>query len=276
MRVEHRPQAAEDAALPVDQRAVAVEREGVEVVEADGRHGAVSCQTCPTRRDTWVSVRAAVVRDAVGIGVATGAYALSFGAISTAAGFSIAQTCVLSLAMFTGASQFALVGVVGTGGAGSAGVAATAVLLGTRNALYGVRLAPLLGVSGCAGSGRRTWSSTRAPRWRRPVRTRAPAAWASGRPASPSSCAGTPGRRSAPWAPACSRIRARWASTRQRPPRSSRSSRRGFCTARRRRWPRSPCWRPCVSTPFVAAGVPVLLAALVAVAAGLRPRAGGG
>jgi predicted branched-subunit amino acid permease len=54
-------------------------------------------------------------------------------AISTAAGFSIAQTCVVSLAMFTGASQFALVGVVGTGGAGSAGVA-TSVLMGTRTA----------------------------------------------------------------------------------------------------------------------------------------------
>jgi predicted branched-subunit amino acid permease len=93
--------------------------------------------------DTWPAVRAAVVRDAVGVGVATGAYALSFGAIAQAAGFSVAQACVLSLAMFTGASQFALVGVVGTGGAASAG-AATAILLGSRNALYGVRLAPLL------------------------------------------------------------------------------------------------------------------------------------
>ena len=100
-----------------------------------------------TERDAWPTERAAVVRDAVGIGVATGAYALSFGAISTAAGLSVAQTCVLSLAMFTGASQFALAGVVGTGGAASAGVA-TAVLLGTRNALYGVRLAPLLRVRG--------------------------------------------------------------------------------------------------------------------------------
>ena len=106
----------------------------------------------PADRDTWPIVRAAVVRDAVGIGVATGAYALSFGAIAQAAGFSVAQTCVLSLAMFTGASQFALVGVVGTGGAASAGVA-TAVLLGTRNALYGVRLAPLLRQRGLARLG---------------------------------------------------------------------------------------------------------------------------
>lgn len=103
-------------------------------------------------RDTWPAVRAAVVRDAVGIGVATGAYALSFGAIAQAAGFSVAQACVLSLAMFTGASQFALVGVIGTGGGASAGVA-TAVLLGTRNALYGVRLAPLLRPRGLARLG---------------------------------------------------------------------------------------------------------------------------
>src|SRR5258706_8869259 len=88
-----------------------------------------------------------IVRDALGIGIATGAYALSFGAISTAAGLSLLQTCALSLLMFTGASQFALVGVIGAGGSVWTG-AATAVLLGSRNALYGLRLASLLGVAG--------------------------------------------------------------------------------------------------------------------------------
>jgi predicted branched-subunit amino acid permease len=83
------------------------------------------------------------MRDALGIGVATGAYALSFGAISTAAGLSLLQTCALSVLMFTGASQFALVGVVGAGGSVWAG-AATAALLGSRNVLYGVRLSSLL------------------------------------------------------------------------------------------------------------------------------------
>jgi len=89
------------------------------------------------------TTRRGVIRDALGIGVATGAYALSFGAISTAAGLSLLQTCALSLLMFTGASQFALVGVVGAGGSVWAG-AATAALLGSRNALYGMRLASLL------------------------------------------------------------------------------------------------------------------------------------
>ena len=49
--------------------------------------------------------------------------------------------------MFTGASQFALVGVISSGGSVWAG-AATAALLGMRNALYGVRLSSLLDVRG--------------------------------------------------------------------------------------------------------------------------------
>lgn len=72
---------------------------------------------------------------------------MSFGAISTAAGLSVLQTCALSVLMFTGASQFALVGVVGAGGSVWTG-AATAILLGARNALYGLRLSSLLDVRG--------------------------------------------------------------------------------------------------------------------------------
>jgi branched chain amino acid efflux pump len=87
--------------------------------------------------------RSAVIRDGLGVGVATGAYGVSFGAISVAAGLTVVQTCALSLLVFTGASQFALVGVVAAGGAPVSG-ALTALLLGTRNTLYGLRLAPLL------------------------------------------------------------------------------------------------------------------------------------
>lgn len=87
--------------------------------------------------------RRAILRDAIGIAVASGAYAISFGAISTAAGLSLAETCFLSAVMFTGASQFALVGVVGAGGTVWAGAVAAA-LLGSRNALYGLRLSSLL------------------------------------------------------------------------------------------------------------------------------------
>ena len=88
-----------------------------------------------------------MVRDAVGIGLGVGAYGISFGAVATTAGLSVLQACALSLLVFTGASQFALVGVLGAGGTVLAGVA-SALLLGSRNALYAVRLADLLRLRG--------------------------------------------------------------------------------------------------------------------------------
>lgn len=91
--------------------------------------------------------RRTVVRDSLGVAVATGTYGLSFGAVGVASGLDVAQTCVLSLLMFTGASQFALVGVLGAGGSALSGTS-TALLLGTRNTLYGLRMAPLLGYRG--------------------------------------------------------------------------------------------------------------------------------
>jgi predicted branched-subunit amino acid permease len=91
--------------------------------------------------------RRAIVRDSLGVGIATGLYGTSFGAISVAAGLSVVQTCVLSLVMFTGASQFAFVGVAASGGAPLSG-ALTALMLGTRNTLYGLKLAPMLGFRG--------------------------------------------------------------------------------------------------------------------------------
>jgi 4-azaleucine resistance transporter AzlC len=87
--------------------------------------------------------RRQVVRDSLGVGIATGLYGTSFGAVAVASGLSVAQTCVLSLVMFTGASQFALVGVLAGGGTPLAS-AMTALLLGSRNTLYGLRMAPLL------------------------------------------------------------------------------------------------------------------------------------
>lgn len=82
-------------------------------------------------------------RNALGIGIATGAYALSFGAISVASGLSVLQTQTLSLFMFTGASQFAFVGVIGAGG-GAVIAIVTALLLGARNSLYALSLGPVL------------------------------------------------------------------------------------------------------------------------------------
>jgi predicted branched-subunit amino acid permease len=87
------------------------------------------------------------LRNALGIGIATGAFGISFGAVGTAGGLSIVQTCALSLLMFTGASQYAFAGVIGSGGTALAATA-TALLLGTRNAFYGLRLSLLLRVRG--------------------------------------------------------------------------------------------------------------------------------
>jgi predicted branched-subunit amino acid permease len=91
--------------------------------------------------------RAAVLRDAVGLGLAVGLYGVAFGAAAVAAGLNLWQAMTLSLLMFTGASQFALVGVLGAGG-GALAAAGSALLLGTRNTVYGVRLVPLLGPRG--------------------------------------------------------------------------------------------------------------------------------
>lgn len=95
-------------------------------------------------RDTdWTAQRRTVFRDSFTVGAATGAVGLSFGAIGTAVGLSVWQSGALSLLMFTGASQFALIGVLGAGGSALA-AAATAALLGSRNACYGLRLSAIL------------------------------------------------------------------------------------------------------------------------------------
>jgi predicted branched-subunit amino acid permease len=89
------------------------------------------------------AARSQTLRDAVGLGVAVGLYGAAFGAAAVAAGLTPWQAVTMSALMFTGASQFALVGVLGAGGSALAAVA-SALLLGTRNTVYGVRLVPLL------------------------------------------------------------------------------------------------------------------------------------
>jgi predicted branched-subunit amino acid permease len=95
----------------------------------------------------WHVERRAILVNAVSVGLATAAYGVSFGAISVTGGLTVLQTQVLSVFMFTGGSQFALVGVLIAGGGGASAVA-TSVLLGVRNAFYGVTMAPVLRVSG--------------------------------------------------------------------------------------------------------------------------------
>lgn len=87
------------------------------------------------------------VRDGLGVGIAAGLAGLAFGTSAVTAGLSVAQASVLSVLAFTGASQFALVGVIAGGGNLAAGVAG-ALLLGARNTLYGLRLSDVLGWRG--------------------------------------------------------------------------------------------------------------------------------
>jgi 4-azaleucine resistance transporter AzlC len=96
---------------------------------------------------SWERERATIRRDAGGIAAYAVAFGMSYGAVSVTSGLSVAQTCVLSMVMFTGASQFAFIGVVGDGGSALAGVPA-ALLLGLRNTFYGVRMSGILGVRG--------------------------------------------------------------------------------------------------------------------------------
>jgi predicted branched-subunit amino acid permease len=95
----------------------------------------------------WDVERRGIVVNALGVGIAVAAYGVSFGAIAVTGGLTVQQAMVLSLLMFTGGSQFAFIGVVIAGG-GAASAVATSVLLGLRNAFYGLSMAPILQVRG--------------------------------------------------------------------------------------------------------------------------------
>lgn len=92
---------------------------------------------------TFDEVRGGIVRSALFVGLAVSVYGVAFGALGITAGLTVAQTCALSILMFTGASQLAFVGVIGSGGSPATAIA-TAWLLGVRNAMYAVRMAMLL------------------------------------------------------------------------------------------------------------------------------------
>ncbi|MCW2961954.1 MAG: hypothetical protein JWM90_2341 [Thermoleophilia bacterium] len=87
--------------------------------------------------------RRQITRALGGIAVYALAFGMTFGAVSVASGLTLAQSLVLSVVMFTGASQFAFVGVIGAGGLPVAAISA-ALLLGARNAFYGVPVSAAL------------------------------------------------------------------------------------------------------------------------------------
>jgi predicted branched-subunit amino acid permease len=91
--------------------------------------------------------RRAVIRQGLSVALATGLYGISFGALAVASGLTILQASVTSLLLFSGGSQFALIGVLGGGGSIGAAIAASS-LLGVRNTLYGLQLTPMLAPKG--------------------------------------------------------------------------------------------------------------------------------
>lgn len=116
------------------------------------------------------------------VGLATGLYGISFGALATASGLDVAQTMLLSALMFTGGSQFAFIGVIAGGGA-PLGAALSALLLGIRNTLYGLGLARAVPARGARGLLRAHWtideSAATAASGRTPAEQRA-GFWAAG------------------------------------------------------------------------------------------------
>lgn len=89
----------------------------------------------------------AAMRQGLSVGIATALYGISLGALAVANGLSIAQACVTSLLLFSGGSQFALVGVLGAGGSVGAAVASSS-LLAIRNGVYGLQIAATLAPRG--------------------------------------------------------------------------------------------------------------------------------
>ncbi|MCX6429591.1 MAG: AzlC family ABC transporter permease [Actinobacteria bacterium] len=81
------------------------------------------------------TAKSATLRKSLTVSFIVGLSGIAFGAASVAAGFSVLQSCALSLLTFSGASQFALVGIMGAGGGVLSGIA-TASFLGIRNGLY--------------------------------------------------------------------------------------------------------------------------------------------
>lgn len=88
------------------------------------------------------------LRAGIAVGIAVATYGFSFGALSVASGLDVWQTCVLSLFLFSGGSQFAVVGVIASGGIAAGWTAiASSAFLGLRNGIYSIRMAPIVGTS---------------------------------------------------------------------------------------------------------------------------------
>jgi 4-azaleucine resistance transporter AzlC len=80
-----------------------------------------------------------VIIASITLGLAVGVFSVAFGVGAVSAGASVGQTCVMSLLVFTGATQFSAVSVIGAGGSTSAALGG-ALLLAARNGVYGLTM----------------------------------------------------------------------------------------------------------------------------------------
>ena len=81
-----------------------------------------------------------VVSASVTLGAVVGVFGIVFGVGAVSAGGSVLQACVMSLLVFTGASQFAAVSVI-DGGGSTGSAMSSAMLLAARNGVYGLTMA---------------------------------------------------------------------------------------------------------------------------------------
>lgn len=79
------------------------------------------------------------VRDGAIVGFAVCVFGVGFGVLAVTSGLTVLQAVAMSLLVFTGASQFAAVGVVEAGGTPAAAIG-SALLLAARNGFYAVTM----------------------------------------------------------------------------------------------------------------------------------------
>jgi len=82
------------------------------------------------------AARGPALRDGLILAATVGVVGVVFGVLARTSGLSLAKTCAMSLLVFTGASQFAAASVI-NGGGSSVAALGPALLLASRNALYG-------------------------------------------------------------------------------------------------------------------------------------------
>lgn len=87
------------------------------------------------------TIERTILRDATTIAIAAGVIGISFGVLAAAKGISVVKIQAMSLLVFAGGSQFALIAGVGSG---LAAAVVAGLLLNARHIAYGMSLSPVI------------------------------------------------------------------------------------------------------------------------------------